>query len=263
MVRTMASSPRREREEERRHNVRTLVIASIASASAAAVTSQLWIAGTWVAAAVTPILVTLVSEALGRPTERIARAWTSDRPAVRETAREPVRVPDTKPSPRWPGLDGPPDDGAPPRPGEPGPVRVYRGAGRRPRRRKIAFGAVAATAALSFVIGIVLLTGTELIAGQSIGKGGGRTSIGIGGGGKNKTESDRKEQDNRSPADIGERPQGQRQQQQNPSTQPQEESPQTTTTTPTPTTPEQTTTQPTPAPQQAPAPPPSETAPAP
>jgi hypothetical protein len=42
-----------EREEERRLNTRTLTIASVASASAAAVTSQLWIAGTWLAAAVT------------------------------------------------------------------------------------------------------------------------------------------------------------------------------------------------------------------
>ena len=247
--------------------MRTLAIASIASATAAAVTSQLWIAGTWVAAAVTPVLVTLLSEALGRPTEKIARAWTSDRPAVRETARDPVRVPDTEPSPRWPGLNGPPDDAAPPpRPGEPGPVRVYRGAGRRPPRRKIAFGAVAATAALAFVIGIVLLTGTELIAGESIGKGGGRTSIGIGSSSSDKKkdsgdDSEAKEQDKRSPADVGERPEGQQQQQ--PSTQPEEESPPTTSTTPTPTTPEQTTPRPTPAPQQAPAPPPSETAPAP
>ena len=42
----MASSTRSEREEERRLNMRTLVIASGASALAAAVTSQLWIHGT-------------------------------------------------------------------------------------------------------------------------------------------------------------------------------------------------------------------------
>ena len=79
----MASSPRsdREREEERRLNMRTLTIASVASASAAAVTSQLWIAGTWIAAALTPVLVALISEAMHRPTERIARAWTTERGA--------------------------------------------------------------------------------------------------------------------------------------------------------------------------------------
>ena len=78
-----------EREEERRLNTRTLTIASVASASAAAVTSQLWIAGTWVAAALTPVLVTLLSEALHRPTERIARAWTSDQPALGKRTPRP------------------------------------------------------------------------------------------------------------------------------------------------------------------------------
>ena len=68
-----------EREEERRLNMRTLVIASAASAAAALLTSQLWIAGTWIAAAMTPVIVTLVSEMLNRPTERIAKSFTTDR----------------------------------------------------------------------------------------------------------------------------------------------------------------------------------------
>jgi hypothetical protein len=97
-----------EREEERRLNTRTLTIASVASATAAACTSQLWIAGTWIAAAVTPVLVALLSEALHRPTERIARAWTSDRDgrftrAETATRAEPSAVTGTA-----------------------GPVRVYR-----------------------------------------------------------------------------------------------------------------------------------------
>src|SRR6185436_3450026 len=90
-----------EREEERRLNSRTLTIASVASASAAAVTSQLWIAGTWIAAALTPVLVALISEAMHRPTERIARAWTAEReprgprawsPAQTATRGEPAAV---------------------------------------------------------------------------------------------------------------------------------------------------------------------------
>src|SRR5918999_391730 len=68
-----------EREEERRLNMRTLVIASAASAAAALLTSQLWIAGTWIAAAMTPVIVSLVSELLHRPTERIARSFTGER----------------------------------------------------------------------------------------------------------------------------------------------------------------------------------------
>jgi hypothetical protein len=99
-----------EREEERRLNTRTLTIASVASATAAAVTSQLWIAGTWIAAALTPVLVALISEALHRPTERVARAWTAEReprgasgPAQTATRAEPAAVT-----------------------GEAGPVRMYR-----------------------------------------------------------------------------------------------------------------------------------------
>jgi hypothetical protein len=273
-VTTMASSPRSQREEERRRNVRTLVIASVASAGAATITSQLWIAGTWIAAAATPVLVTLISELLHRPTEKLAQAWTSDRPALRPGAvREPVRVLDVEEPRGRPGPAGPRDPVEPgplpprelgtPRFGEPGQVRVYRGTSGRPPRRKIAFGVVAATAAIAFVIGVVLFTTTELLAGEPIGKADGRTTIGIGGGGKKDSDTDAdKQQDERSPSDIGERPEGQ----ERPSTQQEEEQPPTTTpqTTPTtPTAPEQTTPQPTPAPQQAPAPPPTQTAPAP
>ena len=144
----MASPSRTvEREEERRHRTRTLVIASIASATAAVITSQLWIAGTWIAAAMTPVLVTFVSELLHRPTERLARRLT--------TAREEV-VPDP----------------SEPRPAETpsAPVRVYRAAPST-RRRRIAVGAVLGTAALAFVIAVAALTLPELVAGGSIGKG--------------------------------------------------------------------------------------------
>jgi hypothetical protein len=144
-----------EREEERRLNMRTLTIASAASAAAAAVTSQLWIAGTWIATALTPVLVALISEALHRPTERVVRARTTRRPA-------PVTYPAHE--------------------GEAGPVRVYRQPGARPSRRHIAVGAVAATAAIAFVIGILALTTLDLVSGGSVGKGSGRTTL-LGGGG--------------------------------------------------------------------------------
>jgi len=169
-----------EREEERRLNTRTLTIASVASASAAAVTSQLWIAGTWLAAAVTPVLVTLLSEALHRPTERIARAWTSDRPALSARAarpREPVAPPHGDPlQPRH-------AEPAPPETAAAGPVRVYRQPTTSAPRRRIALGAVAATAAFAFVISVVVLTAGDLVSGGSIGKGGARTTF-WGGSGK-------------------------------------------------------------------------------
>ena len=192
-----------EREEERRLNTRTLTIASVASASAAAVTSQLWSAGTWLAAALTPVLVALISEAMHRPTERIARAWTSEREsrfsrAETATRAEPSAVTGTA-----------------------GPVRVYRQTARggglrtgsragaatrtsleRPTafsRRRIAIGTVAATAAIAFVIGIVTLTTADLVSGGSVGKGSGRTTL-LGGSKKSsdekQSEQDSKQQQN-------------------------------------------------------------------
>ena len=174
-----------EREEERRLNTRTLTIASVASASAAAVTSQLWIAGTWIAAAMTPVLVTLLSEALHRPTERLARAWTSDQPALRKRAarpREPVGA--HHGDPLLPHDAEPPM--APPlsEPVASGPMRVYRQPATRAPRRRIALGAVAATAAIAFVIAVVALTAGDLVSGGSIGKGAGRTTFFSGSGKK-------------------------------------------------------------------------------
>jgi hypothetical protein len=172
-----SQSPRSERGEERRLNGRTLAIASAASASAALVTSQLWIAGTWIAAALTPVLVALIAELLTRPTERITRALTNDSPAVFPRAEDPAprisRAPEPDP-------DAPPvriSRGPEPNPNAP-PVRVYRSGASEPsaaprggrRRRKIAVGMVATTAAIAFVIAALLITVPELIAGQSIGQ---------------------------------------------------------------------------------------------
>jgi hypothetical protein len=168
----MASSTRsemlREREEERRLNMRTLVIASVASATAAAVTSQLWIHGTWVAAALTPALVALISEAMHRPTERIARAWTSDRPALGAGASRHADEPAPADEPLAPSSAAA---------GPAGPVRVYRQPAARAPRRRLALGAVAATAAIAFVIAVAALTAGDLISGGSIGKGSGRTTF--------------------------------------------------------------------------------------
>jgi hypothetical protein len=152
------------REEERRLNSRTLTIASVASASAAAVTSQLWIAGTWIAAALTPVLVALISEALHRPTERVARAWTAERetrgggtraPASTATRGEPAAVT-----------------------GSAGPVRIYRqtsgGVSQSARGgptlsgRRIPWRAVLLTAAAAFLIAIATITVIDLASTGSV-----------------------------------------------------------------------------------------------
>jgi hypothetical protein len=193
----MGSPPRTQREEEQRLNLRTLVIASAASATAALVTSRLWIAGTWIAAAMTPVLVTLISEILRRPTERIARGVTVDRPALPDPeAPPPARIAPPQSgaadrvAQRLRGEDRPlPDPDAPRRAAPPAPTRVYRSEAARaaPRRRKIAYSVVFGTAALAFVIGVLALTVPELIAGSSVGKNDGRTTFF--GGSKQKKDS--------------------------------------------------------------------------
>jgi hypothetical protein len=185
-----------EREEERRLNTRTLTIASVASASAAAVTSQLWIAGTWIAAALTPVLVALISEAMHRPTERISRAWTSEREmratqAATPTRREPTTVSGTA-----------------------GPVRVYKQSGPRTTmltKRRIAIGTVAATAAIAFVIGLVALTTVDLVSGGSVGKGSGRFTLGGNGGNGGTSQQQQQDQSKDANPDQQQRPEEQQQ----------------------------------------------------
>lgn len=181
----MASPPRDiEREEQRRLNTRTLAVASVASATAAAVTSQLWIHGTWIAAALTPVLVALLSEAIHRPTQRIARARTSNRPIPPASPVPPGRpVPPARPGARDEPL---------PRRATPGPVpvRVYRQPTGRAPRRRLALGVVAATAAIAFLIAVVAITAADLLAGDSIGKGSGTSTFVGGGGGAKKQQQD-------------------------------------------------------------------------
>jgi hypothetical protein len=150
----MATQPPRSRtrEEQRRLSIRTLVIASVASAAAAVVTSQFWVHGTWVAAAMTPVIVAVVSELLNRPTEAVARRITTDRTVVLPPGEEP-------------GPEPIPDQ-----------VKVYGGSRGGSRKKKFAVSLVAGTAALAFAIGAAALTLPELITGQSIG-GGHRTTI--------------------------------------------------------------------------------------
>jgi hypothetical protein len=222
-----------EREEESRLNMRTLVIASAASAAAALITSRLWIAGTWIAAAMTPVIVTLVSELLHRPTERIARTLTTDRAALPAAggAAPPAR-PDADPLPdrvpEEPGAGAGRAQPPAPAPGSDAPVRVYRsgaagphatlpgegGRRRRPatRRRRIAYRAVFGTAALAFVIAVAVITVPELVAGGSVGKGDGRTTFF-----SSSRQSNDRDREQQAPQDTSEE---QRQQPEEPQRQP-------------------------------------------
>jgi uncharacterized membrane protein YvlD (DUF360 family) len=138
--------------ENRGIELRTLIIASIASAAAALITSQFWIRGTPIAAALTPIIVTLVSELLHRPTERIAQRMTVETDALPEAAG-------AEPPPRSEETD--------PRPAPDPDFKVYRSGSS--RRKRIAWATVLTTGLLAFVIAAVVLTVPELIAGGSLG----------------------------------------------------------------------------------------------
>jgi hypothetical protein len=321
-----------EREEGRRLSMRTLAIASAASAAAALVTSQLSTAGTWIAAAMTPVIVSLVSEILNRPTERIARSFTYERGSLAAAggAGRPASpgadpLPDRAPMEPAAGAGQarPPTPG----PGSEAPIRVYRagqaeprrtgltgrgekvgargraiggrgqeaggrGAGARDRaadvrgqaagargqgieghpqnpgsrgtvlgapglapergrpvarRRKIAFSAVFATAALAFVIAVAVFTVPELVAGDSVGRSGGRTTF-FGGG--NQSDDRSREQAPQNTTEEEAQPERQTEEEPQPTTPaPQPRTPQ-----PQPTTPQAQPPATEQAPRQAPAP---------
>ena len=165
----------RERGETRRLSTRTLVIAFIAASVAGAVTSQFWLAGTWVATGLTPVLVALISELLHRPTEAVSRRLTTERTAPLPEAggsappppAEADRLPQQAPSEPGSRLREVPEP----------PVQVYGRQRRMPTRRRVAIGAVAATAVLAFAAAALAITGADLISGGSIGKGGHKTTL--------------------------------------------------------------------------------------
>jgi hypothetical protein len=147
----------------------TLIVASLASLTAAIVTSHFWRGGTPITAAITPIIVALTSELYRRPAERITKLG-SRATAVRN-ARERDRV-----------LSGPPPalpDQAPRAevPEGSGPIRVYRTPS---NRRRFHAKVVAATAAVAFVIAMAVLTLPELVFGGSLASHGRTTFFGGG-----------------------------------------------------------------------------------
>ena len=168
------SSHARSREEERRLSIRTLVIASVASATAAIVTSQFWVRGTPIAAALTPVIVTLVSELLHRPTAKIAERLTTQTDVLpRETDILPEAAGAGPP---------PPGEEREPRPAREAPMRdphaeraaepeftVYRSGST--ASRDLPWRAILVTATIAFLIAAAALTLPELIAGQSVGGG--------------------------------------------------------------------------------------------
>jgi hypothetical protein len=148
----------------------TLIVASLASLTAAIVTSTFWQRGTPITAALTPVIVALASELYSRPAKRItqlsARAnVTRSRRFTHEQARvlERERVTSGAPPDRWrPESLSPPDDP------DYGPMRVYRTEQRSSPIRRVHVRAALVTAAIAFVIAVAVLTLPELVFGGSV-----------------------------------------------------------------------------------------------
>jgi len=151
-------------------DVSTLIITAIASAGAALVSSELLGSGTLVSAALTPVVIALIKEALDRPRRVVS-----------------TRVPAAVARPRRRGHAGA-RDGAGTHaadqadeaasaeevvPGGPGEVHVYRSTSRRWRLAIV-------TGLLGFALAAAVLTVTELAAGGAV-SGGSRATTYFGG----------------------------------------------------------------------------------
>jgi len=167
-------------------SLKTLLISAAAAAVAAIVVQQFWETGTLVAAAMTPVIIAVVSEALHKPVEKISEVstWrrTPDGTAIREAA--PARRADEPFDPL------PPEErDVAPRVSSEDPYRLYQSQ-RRPARHhwRIAF----ATGLLAFFIAAAVVTASELaIFGESVSGGNRRTTF-LGG---NDTDTSPKKQD--------------------------------------------------------------------
>ena len=170
-------------------SLRTLLIAAAASATAALVIQMFWRPGTVFAAAMTPIIVAIVSEMLSRPVETVSSV------RVRRTARGTAILDPPPRDERFDPLAPPPAEDLDALPGAPAaPRRVHR---RRPltaRQWKIAL----VTGLVAFAAAAGLVTASELLAGDAV-SGGGRTTF-FGGRSNGKQEQPARERDKQQPS---------------------------------------------------------------
>lgn len=167
----------------------TLIVASLASLTAAIVTSTFWQRGTPITAALTPVIVALASELYSRPAKRITElssraAVPRSRRFTHEQVRERDRVTSGAPPDMWrPDAISPPDEP------ELGPMRVYRTDQRSSPIRRGHIRVALVTSALAFAIAIAVLTLPELVFGGSVASHGSTTFFGSGHHHTNKSSS--------------------------------------------------------------------------
>jgi hypothetical protein len=162
-------------------SVETLIIASLASATASFAASRIWGSGTLVSAAATPVVVALISEFLRRPVQTVAASAKQvpkvrSVPAIRKhtiaAPGDPTRV-DADPAipaeQRSPSRRAAPRDGVEPAAAitpnlDPGTITYHGNADSwRPRWRP-----AVVTGLVAFAIVVALYTVPDLLAGRSI-----------------------------------------------------------------------------------------------
>ena len=154
------------RQQQGGLSITTLAISAAASVAAAIVVHEVWKGGAILGAAVTPVIVAIVSETLRKPVDRVT--------SIREVRR-------TRPEVR-------PGEVPPPAPAPEDRFGIWQDRTPWWERRGTKLGL--ATGLIAFVIGAVALTGTELLFGDSVGSGGSSTTVF--GGGSKKRSSDEK-----------------------------------------------------------------------
>ncbi|MGX6447813.1 hypothetical protein ACVU7I_07070 [Patulibacter sp. S7RM1-6] len=169
-------------------DLKTLIISAIASAASAFIFSRVWAPGTLTSAALTPIIVALVREALSKPTEAVsavlpaprrvrrARGGADGTPLAPPTPTRAFEQQGHDPYAATRAHDPYADDpyGAPTTTaGGASPVTVY--SVRKPLRHRWRIAAI--TGLLGFVIAAVVITVPELVTGKSITGGGGTTLV--------------------------------------------------------------------------------------
>ena len=244
----MSSQTRITREDANRLDVRTLVIASISAAVAAIVVSRFWASGTPIAAAATPVIVTILKEMLDRPTAKIAEKVTVSSKALTATeVREPAashvgrdsQLDDQEPTRHLP----PTEPVHPEAGGDPADIRVYRQQPAGGALGRIKPKVVVLTAALAFLIAGVVLTAGQLAIGNPFGDDGNGAII-LGGGAKKGKDTTEPQQQNTTTEPQQTAPEEQQQQapdqQQTAPVEPEEQEQRQQPAAPTPTTPQNT-----------------------
>lgn len=151
-------------------SITTLLIASASSMAAAIFIHEFWTGGAILGAAVTPIIVAIVSESLKKPTQRVTAIREQRREATSLDRRTPTRSTQRPSTPPPPELE------------RPDPFGIWQDDRRsswdrfKGRPMKIAL----TTGLLAFAIGALVLTSGELVFGGSVGGGDKPTLVGGG-----------------------------------------------------------------------------------